>query len=575
MPPDPDAADRLLIGPVLRRVVGTRATVWVETATPAVVRVTAGTAAGEAHTFTAFGHHYAIVVVKGLTLGAVAPYEVWLDGARAWPEAGDKLPPSVIRTRSPDEADQPVRMVFGSCRESTQHASGRRLPPDALDAYARRLAKASPVDGAGAPASGWPDLLLLLGDQVYADITSPRVRRWLRRRRRRADAPTRQVVSFHEYTGLYLESWRDPEIRWLLSTVPSVMIFDDHEIIDDWNSSAAWRDDMRSRSWWGERIASGLASYWVYQHLGNLSPDEIAADPIYAKVVAAGDATEVLREFGERVDKEADVGHDPQLWRGVEYQWSFALDLGRTRIVVLDNRCSRVLEPAHRSMLPEDEWQWLTDRVHGDYDHLVVGSSLPWLLPPGVHHLEAWNERITESSRRWIAAAGETLRRAVDLEHWAAFRLSFERLAQLFAELGTDAQQPGEAVGVGAGPPRSISVLSGDVHHSYVARADLGPEVSSPIHQLTCSPLHNQVPAIMRPPLRLGWGRSFTALTGMLARSAGLRPPVVRWRRLAGPYFGNAVSTLVHSGQSARVTIEGTTSDGNLRTVAEVPLSAG
>jgi len=299
----------------------------------------------------------------------------------------------------------------------------------------------------------------------------------------------------------------------------------------------------------------------------------------------------VLRDFGERVDKEADAAHDPQLWRGVEYQWSFAADVGRTRLIVLDNRCSRVLEPGNRAMLPEDEWQWFADQARGYYDHLVVGSSLPWLLPPGVHHLEAWNERTAESPRRWIAATGEAVRRELDLEHWAAFQRSFVRMAELFAELGRRAKPPGqpdagarqhgepdagaEPVGVDAGPPCSISMLSGDVHHSYVARADLGAGVTSPVHQLTCSPLHNQVPAAMRPLLRLGWGRTFTALARTLARSAGLPPPAVRWRRLAGPYFGNAVSTLVHSGRSARVTIEGTTTDGHLRTVAEVPLTAG
>jgi hypothetical protein len=55
---------------------------------------------------------------------------------------------------------------------------------------------------------------------VYADETSPGIRRWLHRRRhrRRAGAPADQVVSFAEYTRLYLESWTDPEIRWLMST---------------------------------------------------------------------------------------------------------------------------------------------------------------------------------------------------------------------------------------------------------------------------------------------------------------------------------------------------------------------
>lgn len=589
---------RLLIGPVLRRIVGTRATVWVETSAPATVRVsTPDGAAGEAATFTAFGHHYALVVVDGLQPDRATPYEVFLDGDRVWPEPKPGYPPSVIRTRAADDARQPVRLVFGSCRETTQHATARRLPPDALDAYARRLIAAG--GGADAPVD-WPDLLVLLGDQVYADETSPTVRKLLGRRRHRApQAPADQVVSFDEYTKLYLESWRDPEIRWLLSTVPSVMIFDDHEIIDDWNTSAPWRAHAHRQPWWAERIASGLASYWVYQHLGNLEPDEIATDPVYAKVVAAEDATEVLREFGERVDREA-AGYDATLGAGRpapdgagRYQWSYSLDVGRTRLVMLDNRCSRVLDPAHRAMLPPAEWGWFLDQAHGDYDHLVVGSSLPWLLPPGIHHLEAWNERLADSGRPRVAAVSERLRRAIDLEHWAAFQRSFEALGQLFARLGagqrrdaaatgadaTDADATGAPGRVGAGPayppPASISVLSGDVHHSYVARARFPEQLSTPVHQLTCSPVHNQVPAPMRPLMRLGWWRVPAAATRALARSAGLPRPGVAWRKLAGPYFGNAIGTLVHDGPSAQVVIEGTDKRGELRTVAALPLRPG
>jgi len=60
-------AGRLLIGPLLRRVVGTRATVWVETSAPAVVTVRAANgASGTAPTFSAYNHHYALVVVEGL-----------------------------------------------------------------------------------------------------------------------------------------------------------------------------------------------------------------------------------------------------------------------------------------------------------------------------------------------------------------------------------------------------------------------------------------------------------------------------------------------------------------------------
>jgi hypothetical protein len=117
-------------------------------------------------------------------------------------------------------------------------------------------------------------------------------------------------------------------------------------------------------------------------------------------------------------------------------------------------------------MLPPGEWSWFLDRAHGVYDHLVVGTSLPWLLPPGLHHVESWNERLADSRRRWVARLAEQMRRAWDLEHWAAFRRSFDALGALFARIGSGARgTTGDRVGAGPAyaQPASISVLSGDV----------------------------------------------------------------------------------------------------------------
>jgi hypothetical protein len=525
----------LVLGPLLRRVVDDRATVWVETDAPATVVVSAGPAGGAARTFTAFGRHYALVVVDGLPRGAATPYRVLLDGEQAWPPPDYAYPPPAIHTRA---AGAPVRLVFGSCREATPYVT-RGIPPDALDAYATRLA---------ATGADWPDALVLLGDQVYADMPSPVTRRWLRRRRRakHPEAPADQVADYAEYARLYRESWTDPEIRWLLSTVPAVMIFDDHEVIDDWNTSAAWRADALRQPWWNERIAAALASYWVYQHLGNLHPDELGADPVYPAVVSAADATGTLREFGARADRERE-------W----YRWSYALDIGDTRLVVLDNRCGRQLESGRRAMLPDAQWDWFATCVRsGGYAHLAVGCSLPWLLPYGVHHLEAVTSALAESRWRAVAWAGEGLRRAADLEHWPAFGHSFTALAALLSQLDPDIA--------------SVSVLSGDVHHSYVARPHLdGP----PIHQVTCSPVHNRVPTLMRQVFRTAWGPRSAWFGRALSRLFRLEPMRLRWTKLAGPHFGNVVGTLVHSGQSAYVTIEATGPDATLARVMRVRLA--
>jgi hypothetical protein len=539
--PGPDP----LLGPLLRRVDGPRATIWLEMSRPGEVEVRAGGGGGAARTFAAHGHHYAFVVVDGLPPAAATPYEVFFDGTRVWPPDQYRYPPPVIRTRSPDD---PVRLVFGSCRESSPlHET--RFPPDALDAYAVRLVTAVTEGGPGAAMR--PDMVLLLGDQVYADETSGTMRRWLRHRRgrRHPDAPATQVVDFHEYTQLYLDSWTDPDVRWLLSTVPSAMIFDDHEIIDDWNASAAWREQMGRQPWWTERISAGLASYWVYQHLGNLSPDELAADPVYRAVVDSQDASRVLDEFGARADADR-----------AGYRWSYSFDVGRTRVVVLDNRAGRQLEPGMRAMLPPATWDWLVAQADADCDHLVIGSSLPWLMPPAIHHVEAAGERLSESSRQPVAAVAEKLRQQLDLEHWAAFRRSFDSLGEL---LGRVASRPDG--------PTTITVLSGDVHHSYVARAKVpGP---GRLYQLTCSPVHNQLPVAMRSAMRFGWSRAAERVGRGIARVAGLPRPSVGWGRLAGPVFGNAVGELVHDGRSARVSIHATTADKQLSRVIDLALT--
>jgi hypothetical protein len=229
-------------------------------------------------------------------------------------------------------------------------------------------------------------------------------------------------------------------------------------------------------------------------------------------------------------------------------------------------------------MLAPGEWSWFMDRARGVHDHLVVGVSLPWLLPPSMHHVESWNERLADSRRPWVARFAEQMRRAWDLEHWAAFRRSFDALGALFARIGSGAPgATGNSVGAEPAytPPASISVLSGDVHHSYVARArfdDLG--VRTPVHQLTCSPIHNQAPAAMRPLMNLCWNPGLASAAAVLARSAGVHRPAVRWKKLAGPYCGNAIATLEHRGRVAEVVIEGTTSEGHLREVARQRLAS-
>ncbi|MFJ8307953.1 MULTISPECIES: alkaline phosphatase D family protein [unclassified Streptomyces] len=541
----------LRLGPLLRYVDPRgAATVWVEADRPGTVDVRcADGASGASHTFQIAGHHYALVPVSGLTPGAATAYEVLLDGRRVWPLPDSRFPPSTISV--PAAGDTELRITFGSCRRAPDPTG-----TDALDALAAGLA--------ADPGAGRPDVLLLLGDQVYADAVSPDTRRWLAARRDPRDAPGAGVADYEEYTRLYYESWLDPEVRWLLSTVPSCHLFDDHDVIDDWNTSAAWLAGMRATHWWRERVISGLMTYWVHQHLGNLSPAELGADPLYAAVRAVPDGTEALRSFAARADA------DPATVR-----WSYRRDFGRTRLLMVDTRAARVLEEGRRAMLDEGEARWLESQVlqsPGDCDHLLIGTSLPWLLPPLVHDAEGWSAALCAGARgrRW-ARVGEDLRRRADLEHWAAFPASFGRLTELIARAGT-----------GPSAPATIGVLSGDVHHAYVAEPFWpisAPQPASHIAQLTCSPIHNSVPAPLRAGFRFGWSRLGRRLGRALARHGRAGRPVLDWRRTGGPWFGNQLMTLTLRGRSARLRLEqarrGRTGPARLTTVMERPLTPG
>ena len=529
----------LVLGPLLRYVSDTEATVWVETDSSCSVTVLGRSAS----TFEVAGHHYALVLLEELEPGSTTPYEVQLDDVACWPTPDDAYPPCVIRTHTQDE---PLRLAFGSCRVSVPHTTpyvlskddddhGREV--DALLALVERMRRE--------PVAEWPDALLLLGDQVYTDQVSPGTKELIAQRRPDGEGPPPdEVGDFEEYTALYRESWCDPALRWLLSTVSSAMIFDDHDVHDDWNISAAWIEQMRAKPWWEERVLGAYMSYWIYQHLGNLSPSRLYDDPIFCAVAQAeGDCEQLIRDFAHTAVREI-----------AGARWSFFRDFGRTRLIVVDSRAGRVLTEGKRQMLSDAEWDWIEDCCTGDFDHLVIGTSLPVMLAAGMHHLEAWNEAVCDGA--WgsrAARVGEKIRQALDLEHWAAFQGCFGRMSVLLEEV---------AAGRRGRAPATIVLLSGDVHHAYLAEAWFpGREVQSRVLQATCSPVRNPLDKRERRALRSAFTRPVAAFARGLARSAGVPESPMRWSFAREPTFDNQVAHLDLRGRDAKLRIEKTVPD--------------
>ena len=173
-------------------------------------------------------------------------------------------------------------------------------------------------------------------------------------------------------------------------------------------------------------------------------------------------------------------------------------------------------------MVDDEEWEWIVEHATGDFDHLLVATTIPWLLSPGFHHLEAWSERVCDGA--WGDAAATPRRAscaaAVDFDHWASFgEVLRTACGDLLEEVGT---------GKRGKPPASIVVLSGDVHHAYLAEVGFKP---GDRHRRPGLP--GGLLALPQPARRQGAGRDQGRIqppvhrldAGACARARALRTP--------------------------------------------------
>lgn len=88
-------------------------------------------------------------------------------------------------------------------------------------------------------------LLLMGGDQVYADEIweskrCPSLKKWSdldwkeQNQAKVTATMTREIAAFYDW--LYPDRWRDEHMSLMFATIPSVMMWDDHDIFDGWGS---------------------------------------------------------------------------------------------------------------------------------------------------------------------------------------------------------------------------------------------------------------------------------------------------------------------------------------------------
>jgi hypothetical protein len=443
-----------------------------------------------------------------------------------WPDgrlSGVGLP-SVFKTL-PSWSLDTFRMAYGSCRKGypVLDEKAPATGPDALEGLGELMRK-----NFDQRDSAWPHVLHLMGDQIYADDFS----RGLMRKFGHDLA-----AKFTEFAQIYREAWTArPAVRWALSCVPSFMIFDDHEIDDDWNITQDWVKSRRTPAAI-RQLTDGLMAYWVYQGAGNLQPRRWLADermrllnPRMEPLI--GDVSGRLRRLCESYVR----GHR-------RASWSFAIDAAGTRIAVADTRMHRKLT-GHRLIMNDEAWDEFASLAKGHASRRVVlVTPGPFLLPQPLHDLESWVadkiendpslfERVVTGAAGGLLggiggaivggiggfivggpagaavgagigagigagvgfAAGFLLEEIIekilggkigdlDIELWPVFPTSFNRMIRLLEDL---------ADGRGTVRKHFISVLGGDVHFAYAMRGELSRTLARrQVWHLTLSPTGN------------------------------------------------------------------------------------
>ncbi len=524
----------LLLGPMLRFVDETSATIWMETDEAGTVQILGFSTT----TFTVKDRHYALVMIEDLQPGSENEYSVEFNGHVLWPDEAASHPMSVIRTPASDRA---VSVLVGSCRAAAPHEppytlelafneDGRGV--DTLWAHGKRMLAEDRSD--------WPDVLVLVGDQIYADDSSPKSRvRIEERRSAEADLGPEIVERFEEYCWLYHEAWSAPVERWLFSTVSSAMIFDDHDNIDDWNISESWLQDISEEPWWEEHALSGLMSYWIYQHLGNLSPGRIREEGLLEGLLADTDGTERLRAWANEVlAATSNPGG---------YHFSYHRLIGDLTLVVIDCRNGRVLNDGERLMVGPEEWGWVREVAERTTGHLMLATSVPVFIADGLHDLQVWNERVAGGAWGNVAArVAEKIRRALDLEDWSAFSASYRQFVDLMVTLQTS-----------AAPPKSIVVASGDIHFSYAASVPLPEGAMGPtVWQVVSSPIRNALIPPERGVMRMTLTRAGRAAGGLLRRLSGAPESRPGIEMAVGPFFANNMAEVRYRAGEVSLQIE-------------------
>lgn len=280
--------------------------------------------------------------------------------------------------------------------------------------------------------------------------------------RDQAPALDQERAEYYRREQGLLERFRQdlPATARAMAHLPCYMIFDDHDITDDWNLSGLWENTAYEHPFSRRIVGNALIAYLLFQGLGN-KPS--AFEDILPKL---GDLLASAGEHGFLDPNRQDAMIDELLrFQG----WHYTLPT-RPKIVVLDTRTRRWRsEIAHSRPSGLMDWEALSEFQQEVMHHksVIVVSPAPMF---GV--------KLIEVIQRVFTFFGYPL--LVDAENWMAHRGTANVLLNIFGHSGT---------------PENFVILSGDVHYSFAYDVRLRHKANSPrIWQITSSGIKSQFP---------------------------------------------------------------------------------
>ncbi|MGY3859611.1 alkaline phosphatase D family protein [Aeromonas intestinalis] len=289
-------------------------------------------------------------------------------------------------------------------------------------------------------------LLLMGGDQVYADslwTSVPTLKAWneLDRAEKVKRKATQTMVDQLDrfYCELYCKQWGRLEVAFMLSRVPSAMMWDDHDIFDGWGSY----------------------------------PEDLQRCEVYQAIYAA--ATKYFRLFQLRTGANAallDKALDHHSWR---------LGFRGYQILALDNRATRTLT----QVMSRSQWDQINEALAG----CTSGDLLVMTGVPVVYRDFSFSEAALDATP-WEEELTDDLK-----DHWRAKAHEGER-ARLIMRLLDNARQRRKNARADKGSslePKTL-ILSGDVHVGCLGVVQDKRDGVLNLHQLVSSGIVHPCP---------------------------------------------------------------------------------